>query len=52
MKGLDLRRGMLDHLKGVHGLSDQAMLQLTNGALGARLSSGSAASNAALNDRL
>jgi hypothetical protein len=46
-KGLDLRWGMLDLLKGTQGRqSPQA--RLTNGAPGVRLSSGSAAKNAAI----
>ena len=42
-KRLDLRWGMLDELKGKHGSHPKA--RLTNGAPGARLSSGFAANS-------
>ena len=48
---LDLRRGMLDWLKGIKG-EKSSQARLTNGAPGARLSSGSAANRCRTNDRL
>lgn len=48
---LDLRRAMLDWLKGIKG-EKSSQGRLKNGAPGARLSSGSAADRCSTNDRL